>query len=267
MTKISILGCGWLGLPLAKTLIKNGFSVNGSTTSVQKISVLKSVGINPFLLTLEGTAIAGEIEAFLGDSTILIVNIPPKLRADNGENFVNKISFLIPFLEESTIKKVLFISSTSVYSDENNLVTEETPPSPDTESGKQLVQTEQLLQSNKHFKTTVLRFSGLIGDDRHPVKFLAGRENLANPLAPINLIHQQDCIAIILKIIEKDSWNETFNAAAPYHPTREDYYTQQSLKWNLALPKFNHSIPSLGKTISSTKIETVLNYTFTKTDL
>ena len=26
MTKISILGCGWLGLPLAKALIENGFS-------------------------------------------------------------------------------------------------------------------------------------------------------------------------------------------------------------------------------------------------
>ena len=129
------------------------------------------------------------------------------------------------------------------------------------------MQTEKLLQTNKNFKTTVLRFAGLIGDDRHPAKFLAGGENLANPQAPINLIHQLDCIGIILKIIEKDSWNETFNAAAPNHPSREDYYTQKSLKWNLALPKFDHSIPSLGKTILSTKIETILNYTFTKTDL
>jgi nucleoside-diphosphate-sugar epimerase len=267
MTKISILGCGWLGLPLAKALIKNGFSVKGSTTSADKIPILKNIGISPFLLTLESTTVSGQIEDFLAESTILIVNIPPKLRAANSENFVDKITFLIPFLEKSTVEKVLFVSSTAVYRDENNLVTEETQRQPDTESGRQLVQTELLLQSSKHFKTTVLRFSGLIGEDRHPAKFLAGRENLANPLAPINLIHQQDCIAIILKIIEKDSWNETFNAAAPYHPSREDYYTQKSLKWNLALPKFDHSIPSLGKTILSTKIETILNYTFTKTDL
>jgi hypothetical protein len=43
---------------------------------------------------------------------------------------------------------------------------------------------------------------------------LAGRENLENPDAPINLIHQTDCIGIILKIIEKNSWGETYNAAA-----------------------------------------------------
>jgi 3-hydroxyisobutyrate dehydrogenase-like beta-hydroxyacid dehydrogenase len=30
---ISILGCGWLGVPLAKHLIQKGFSVKGSVTS------------------------------------------------------------------------------------------------------------------------------------------------------------------------------------------------------------------------------------------
>ena len=30
--KIGVLGCGWLGFPLAKDLIKQGFKVKGSTT-------------------------------------------------------------------------------------------------------------------------------------------------------------------------------------------------------------------------------------------
>ena len=97
---------------------------------------------------------------------------------------------------------MLFISSTSVYGEENLIVTEETELNPDTESGKQLVQTEQLLQSNLNFKTTILRFGGLIGEDRHPIKFLAGRKNIENPNAPINLIHQDDCIGIIMEILE-----------------------------------------------------------------
>lgn len=33
MKTISILGCGWLGLPLAKKLVENQWIVNGSTTS------------------------------------------------------------------------------------------------------------------------------------------------------------------------------------------------------------------------------------------
>ena len=36
MTKVAILGCGWLGLPLAIKLLKSGYHVNGSTTSEKR---------------------------------------------------------------------------------------------------------------------------------------------------------------------------------------------------------------------------------------
>ena len=267
MKKISILGCGWLGLPLAKALLKNDYLVNGSTTSAEKLDVLKNAGIAPFLIVLSENKTTENLTNFLENSEILIIDVPPKLRGSGIENFVSKIRNVIPFIEKSSVRKVLFISSTSVYNDDDASVTEETIPKPDTESGKQLLATELLLLSNSNFKTTALRFGGLIGDDRHPIHFLAGRENLDNPDAPINLIHQEDCIGIILKIIENDAWNETFNAVAPSHPSREMYYSQKALDLDLALPKFNQKNPSIGKTILSTKIETVLKYTFTKPNL
>ena len=262
MKQISILGCGWLGLPLAKALLENGFLVNGSTTSEEKLSTLKNAGINPFLITLSEYKTDGNIANFLENSEILIVDVPPKLRGSEKENFVSKIKNVIPFIEKSSLNKVIFVSSTSVYGDIQTIVSEETVPQPDTEGGKQLLKAEQLLQSNEYFKTTVLRFGGLIGEDRNPIKFLAGRKNIENPKAPINLIHQKDCIAIILKIIEKKSWNETFNAASPFHPSREEYYTQKAIDLNLALPGFNYELPTFGKLILSTKLETVLSYTF-----
>ena len=58
MTQISILGCGWLGFPLAKRFIEEGYSVNGSTTSESKLSVLENAGINPFLVVLESESIS-----------------------------------------------------------------------------------------------------------------------------------------------------------------------------------------------------------------
>jgi nucleoside-diphosphate-sugar epimerase len=274
MTQISILGCGWLGLPLAKALLENGFSVKGSTTSVEKLFVLENSGIQPYLIALSEDKTSGNLDGFLENSKILIIDVPPKLRGSEKENFVSKIKNLIPFVEKSTIENVLFISSTSVYGDSSPalLVTEETKLNPDTESGKQLVQTEQLLQSNPNFKTTIVRFGGLIGEDRHPIKFLAGRKNIENPNAPINLIHQEDCIGIILEILrqaqnDKLEWNETFNAVAHLHPSRKEYYTQKALEFNLALPEFNLESPTFGKTISSDKVETVLGYTFKKPNL
>jgi nucleoside-diphosphate-sugar epimerase len=267
MTKISILGCGWLGFPLAKSLLQNNYSVKGSTTSIEKIPVLKQATIEAFLISLHSDSIVGDIETFLNDSEILIIDIPPKLRGINNESFVYKIKTLLPYIEKSSVKNVLFVSSTSVYADENRLITEETTPNPETESGKQLLQTELLLKENSNFKTTIVRFGGLIGEDRHPIHSLSKKDNVENPDAVINLIHQEDCIGIIEKIIEKKSWNETYNAVTPFHPSRKTYYTQKAIELNINAPKFNHSKTSNGKTILSNKIQKELDYQFIRISL
>ena len=275
MNKISILGCGWLGLSLAKSLLSKGYEVKGSTTSESKLEVLKNAGISPFQIQLEEHQIIGKIEDFLKETDVLVIDIPPGLRkevsASNEMTFVNKIKTLIPFIEKSGIQKVIFVSSTSVYGDGFPIVeiTEETKPNPDTESGKQLAITETLLQSNSHFKTTVIRFGGLLGDDRHPVKFLAGRTNVENPDAPVNMIQREDCIGIIeeiLKQVQHDNWewNQTFNAVAPQHPTRKAYYHKKAEIFNLPLPTFAEDSESKGKIISSKKVETILGYSFQK---
>ena len=271
----SILGCGWLGLPLAKSLLSKGYEVKGSTTSESKLEVLKNVGISPFQIQLEEHQIVGNIEDFLKKIDVLVIDIPPGLRREpstsNEMTFVNKVKTLIPFIEKSGIQKVIFVSSTSVYGDSFPIVeiTEETKPNPDTESGKQLVITETLLQLNPHFKTTVIRFGGLLGEDRHPVKFLAGRTNVENPDAPVNMIQREDCIGIIEKVLDfarndNGEWNQTFNAVAPQHPTRKDYYHKKADILNLPLPTFAENSESKGKIISSKKVETILGYSFQK---
>jgi nucleoside-diphosphate-sugar epimerase len=266
--KISILGCGWLGFPLAKKLIEIGYKIKGSTTSENKLDVLQSHKIEPFLITLSEDKITGTISKFLNDSEILIIDIPPGLRkiteATSEKTFVNKIKNLIPFIENSTIEKVIFISSTSVYGDSAPMptVTEESVLQPDTESGKQLVEVENLLRNNSNFQTTIIRFGGLIGEDRNIIKMLTGKTNVANPDAPINLIHQEDCIEIICEILKQNCWNETFNAVAPNHPTRKNYYTEKAKQFHLTAPLFNENETSIGKIVSSEKLESVLEYRF-----
>lgn len=265
MQNISVLGCGWLGLPLSKKLIESGFVVKGSTTSSEKVSQLVDAGINPFVISLTENSIEGSVEAFFDESEVLIINIPPKLRSGSTENFVAKIEKLVPFIEQSSVKKVLFVSSTSVYGNQEGILTEEIIPEPITESGKQLLQVEKVLLSNPSFKTIIIRFGGLIGEDRHPVKHLAGKENLDNPDAPINFIHQKDCIAIIKTICSNELievWGETFNAVAPFHPTRKEYYLQKAKELNLALPKFLETKVSSSKIIVSDKLIELLGHQF-----
>lgn len=262
MKKIAILGCGWLGFPLAKKLIEKNFEIAGSTTTFEKIDILKIAGVNPFLISVSENGIVGDIIGFLNNASILIIDIPPKLRGLQSENFIKKIKIIIPFIEKSMVKKLIFISSTSVFADDNTTINQFSAPNPDSESGRQLWETETVLQKNSNFATTTIRFGGLVGPDRHPAKMLSGKSNIQNPEAPINLIHQQDCITIIENIIQKGYWNQTINAVAPFHPNRKNYYVKKTQEFGLAPPTFDHSKISVGKTILSDKLVADLEFEF-----
>lgn len=267
MQQISILGCGWLGLPLAEHLIERGHTIKGSTTSPRRIGELESKEIEAFIIELSTDAVLGNYETFLQNSKTLIIDIPPKLRGENPESFVEKMkTFIEKTVLHSSIENVLFISSTSVYGEEATTVTEETPEKPETLSGKELLETEHFLQQQTAFKTTVLRFGGLIGGSRNPATSLSGKTNIANPNAPINLIHQDDCIGIITAIIEQNFWNKKLNAAAPFHPTRKEYYTSKAKQLGLDIPQFEENNAS-GKVIDSSKLITALNYKFVHAEL
>ncbi|MBA6152071.1 SDR family oxidoreductase [Gelidibacter maritimus] len=262
--QISIIGCGWLGLPLAAELIKDGYVIKGSTTSTDKLEELKKVGIQPFLISISKEGINGNIDHCLEESEILIVNIPPGLRKNPDADFVKQMDLLCKHIERSTIKSVLYVSSTAVYEDDMSMpvITEESPKNGQSASAKQLIAAEQVFKTNQNFETTILRFGGLFGDNRNPAKFLSGKTDIKSPEGPINLIHQDDCIAIIKRIIQGQHWNTDFNAAAPQHPTRKAYYTSLCKSQNLPIPQFDSASQSRGKIISSKKVEQILKYEF-----
>ena len=262
--KISIIGCGWLGMPLASALVRIGHSVKGSTTSVDKMPVLKKAGILPFLVTISENGISGTLEACLKNSEILIINMPPRLRKNLEANFVKQMELLCAHVEKASIKKVLYVSSTSVYEDDISMpiITEEISPNGKSARAKQLIAAEQIFKINGNFESTILRFGGLIGPDRHPANFLSGKTGIINPESPVNLIHQHDAIGIITAIFKNQTWNTDFNAAAPQHPSRKAYYTNLCKTQNLPIPEFVTSGPSYGKIISSSKVERILNYDF-----
>ena len=253
MTKnIGIIGCGWLGLPLAKKLIEKGCNIRGTTTSSSKLEVLRNEGIVPFEISLSETGIEGSIEGFLSDIETLIINIPPKLRGKQTESYVEKMKFLIAEIGKSQVSKVVFVSSTAVYGNAEGEVTENSPLEPVTESGRQLVECETLFANEKGFQTTIIRFGGLIGPDRHPVTMLSGRENLSNGNHPINLIHLDDCIYLMLIILDQDYWGEIFNGVYPHHPRKQVYYFEEAQKRGLPAPSYKtESSEKKGKLVLS----------------
>ena len=74
MKNISILGCGWLGAPLAISLLEAGYSVKGSTTTESKLATLEASQIEAYLIDI---AEFEEYDAFL-NTDILIIAITSK---------------------------------------------------------------------------------------------------------------------------------------------------------------------------------------------
>jgi nucleoside-diphosphate-sugar epimerase len=259
------MGCGWLGLPLAKSFVSDGYRVHGSTTTEEKLDPLKEEGIVPYLISFHEDVINGDIAGFLQNIDVLVVNIPPKLRRGNRENYVKKIALLHREVKKNAVNKIIFVSSTSVYGDIKGEVTEETVPIPNTESGKQLLAAEQLFSADKNLKTTIIRFGGLIGPNRHPVTMLSGKKDISNGNAPINLIHLADCISIIRAVYENSWWNELLNGVYPDHPNKQKYYTEEAAKRNLQAPDYKEDTSNNGKKVYSKTLLTVKNYVFTTT--
>lgn len=268
---ISIIGCGWLGFPLARFLQEKGFAVKGSTTTPSKIKELSAINIQPFLLQLQED---GKIPKEQSDNLsqllkadILVLNIPPGRKNPNIEaSFLTKIKTLLAGINNSPLQKILFISSTSVYPLQNKWVTEVDALNPSKPSGKVLLKAEQMLQNCPNVETTILRLAGLYGPNRPAGRFLAGKQNLSNGNGRVNLVHQLDCIEVIHQIVSRGIWNETFNLCADEHPTRQTFYVKAAEKLGLTPPTFLSDSVAQYCLVSNEKVKENLGFQFRKLD-
>ncbi|NJM16998.1 MAG: hypothetical protein HC896_17925 [Bacteroidales bacterium] len=170
--RISILGCGWLGLPLAEHFSGKGMQVKGSVRDIEKKTALLNAGIEAYVINIANKLQGENIDPFF-DTDLLIINYPPP-KADNAEKLhVQQLAEITGRLANPGAK-VVFVSSTSVYPNTNGWVTEECNLLPEKGSGMVLLAAEKFLVNALGNKVTILRFGGLIGYTRNPARFLAG---------------------------------------------------------------------------------------------
>ncbi|MCT6568373.1 hypothetical protein N4308_14240, partial [Staphylococcus aureus] len=94
----------------------------GSTTSLPKIKQLKALGVDPFLIQLEHDN--AETDQTFFRSEILIICIPPGRNKENLKSYTEKIGQLGNLAAATGIQQVLMVSSTAVYKDSKQVLTE-----------------------------------------------------------------------------------------------------------------------------------------------
>lgn len=264
VSNISILGVGWLGLPLAQALIGQGYSLKGSTTTAEKLPKLQDMGIKAFQLKLSPEAEGNNWEDFL-NSDILIVDIPPQTRkADLPPDFhPQQIANLLAKVAKSCIQKIIYISATSIYPDVERIVTESEPINAQNTGNTALWKAEQAIQNDSKKEYIILRLGGLLGYDRIPGRYFASKKNLETGEVPVNYIHQDDAVGIISKLITSPHIsNEIFNGVSPEHPPRKVIYKRNAEDIGFEAPTFVEKDPQDYKIVSAEKLEKVLEYHF-----
>ncbi|OAV43470.1 NAD-dependent epimerase/dehydratase family protein [Lewinella sp. 4G2] len=223
--KVAILGTGWLGTALAKSLCDRGLQVHAAkTTEAGRDELAQALPLRAFVVKLPEPIPA----AFLVGITHLVITIPPggrRFKEATTEKYLEQIRAITQACSDRTKSlRVIFCSSTGVYGSTSGTVDEETEVAPETHSSRAIVTVEDYLRSTFP-RLTILRFAGLIGPGRHPGRFYGGKEMAVSRAdAPVNLIEQQDAVtAIELAILDHDILG-VYNVCAAAHPTKRAFY-------------------------------------------
>jgi len=256
MSKVSIVGCGWLGLPLAKCLIEEGHDVKGSTTRLERIVELEAVGVHAFQLKAGNGRWQGDgLIDFLA-CDILIIAIPPGTKRNPESTHAEEVKALMQVISDSkiNIQKVIYVSSTSVYKNSNRIVMESDVIEEVDAENKILFRAEKHIQSSAIKDKLILRLGGLTGYERMLGRFFAGKAELEGGNEPVNLVHRDDVISVILFLLKNESVSLVLNVCSPLHPSRKDFYTQLCERFDLAQPIFPEQLHADWKEISTERL-------------
>lgn len=224
---IGIIGLGWLGLPLAKSLVNSGHVVYGTT---------RNRGIDfrhtNFYYETYDPAIKKHFlsERFYG-CDIVVLAFPPDRTAIR--TYAKDCVKVIQQFNAKT--RFILISSTSVYPQKTGEFNEE-DIHPDYLHQTSLGYAEDALGALLEDRLTIIRMAGLIGPNRYPVLFMAnsGKPYIGNE--PVNVIHQSDAIGIIEFVIAQQLFGKIINGVSSKHPLKKEFYTKMAQALNEKAP-------------------------------
>jgi nucleoside-diphosphate-sugar epimerase len=202
MANILIVGCGDIGIPLAGQLSSAGHHVWGLRRSTQLAAPIQTIRADVCRPeTLQGLA---ELAV-----DYVVVTLTPAGFTDQAYQsvYVDGLKNLLAALADPVaIKRLIFVSSTSVYAQgDGQWVTEDSATEASSFSGRRLLEAEQLLADSK-VSHSVVRFAGIYGPGRNrlieQVKSLQGCA--PTPELFTNRIHRDDCVGVLAHLISMD---------------------------------------------------------------
>ncbi|NOH79468.1 NAD-dependent epimerase/dehydratase family protein [Vibrio sp. RE86] len=228
MKKISIIGGGWLGQPLAHYLSTLGHTVSVSRTTTMGATELCEQHLNGFQFDLSAPLSESEHKLEATKPDIVIGCFPPGFRKGRGDEYAHYWHTLVSLCQSLDVSRLVMVSSTTVYPNSADDMTEDsaslelaTRHNHFSDNAVIMLQAEQsLIDSGLSY--AIVRCSGLIGPERHPSRF-ASKLKQVSSLAPANMLHLTDAVGAV-SFMALNEISGVVNATTPNTVSKAEFY-------------------------------------------
>jgi nucleoside-diphosphate-sugar epimerase len=220
--KTLLIGCGYVGLPLALRLQEGGHEVS---VWVHSSASAEALAPHQFHRVIAGSVADPRLWDTVSENFHMVIHCASSgggSEADYEQVFLKGV--LMMNTRQPRARR-LFVSSTSVYrQNQGEVVTEKSDAEPETATGRVLRVAEKVALGAD---ATVVRSSGIYGPKRGVLfeRFRRGEAMIeGDGLRWINQIHQRDLVAAIIHLIHAGVPGEFYNATDDTPVTYRDYY-------------------------------------------
>lgn len=245
-----IIGCGYLGLRVARRWREAGVQVAALTRSESRAKDFRSEGIEPFI----GNVLDASSLRTLPPADLLLyaVGYDPTAAAAKAEVYIRGLSNVLAETGPR-VGGVIYVSSTSVYGQSGGeWIDEKSPCVPTSEGGRICLAAEAVVRRflDQTAWGTVLRLSGLYG----PGRLIARVESLrggvpiaADPEGWLNLIHGDDAAAVITALAAQRPPAPTWLVSDDRPIHRREFYETMARLMNTPSPRFDRDASPTGR--------------------
>jgi nucleoside-diphosphate-sugar epimerase len=237
MTKL-IVGCGYLGRRVAWQWRAAGHEVVGVVCDPDEAAVLAQEGIRPLVADVTRPETLARLP--WAETVLFAVGYRSGGGKSRHEVYAQGLRAVLAAIGPDT-RRVILISSTSVYGDVTGSVDEHTPCRPTREAGHALLAAEAILGAHPlGCRGITLRLAGLYGPGRLPQipAVLAGEALAVPPGSRVNLIHVDDAAAIVLAAEARAQPPRTYVVSDGHPASRRDYYALLASLLAMPPPQF-----------------------------
>lgn len=247
--KILIVGCGYLGREIAKLGLSASHEVWGLRRNVEALQDLESKGLH----VISASLMSPESLRNLPAVDLVITSQAPDREMDNYEDtYLGGTTNLIAALKNKKPKRLIHISSTSVYGNHNgDWVDENDDASKDShedaesrENAQILLKTEEVVK-NSGIGFNILRLGGLYGPGRHRLRAIKeGKIAPTFSATYVNRIRVEDAASAVFWIYDKGKMGELYLGVDDTPSTQKEFY--EWLLEKLSIPKEKMQSPTTG---------------------